>query len=71
MKVFLLPMSLIKEAERVMNAFWWCGESGGRKGIRWKAWEHLCTPKQWGGLGFKRLKEFNLLVLCKQAWSLV
>ena len=31
-------------------------------------WDHLCMPKKYGGLVFKKLHEFNLAMLSKQAW---
>ncbi|XP_019181633.1 PREDICTED: uncharacterized protein LOC109176682 [Ipomoea nil] len=34
--------------ERAMNAFWWGAEYESIKGIRWKAWDKLCKPKDWG-----------------------
>ncbi|KAL0345945.1 UNVERIFIED_CONTAM: hypothetical protein Sradi_4425800 [Sesamum radiatum] len=36
--------------------------------IHWIAWHKLCLRKKQGGLGFKRLREFNLSLLTKQAW---
>lgn len=71
MSVFLLPVGLCEEIERVMNGYWWGCEGERNKGIRWKAWSHLCIPKKMGGMGFRRLREFNLALLGKQAWHLL
>lgn len=71
MSVFLLPKTLTKEVEIVMNSFWWKGDCGTSKGIHWQSWERLCLPKQWGGMGFRNMRDFNLALLSKQAWHLI
>lgn len=37
------------------------------RGLSGSLGERLCIPKKWGGMGFRRLKEFNLAMLTKQA----
>ena len=34
-------------------------------------WEHLCKPKDFGGIGFKQLHTFNIAMLGKQVWKLI
>lgn len=71
MGVFLLPKKLVSEVEAVMNAFWWKGEWGRSMGLKWKSWDKLCVPKKWGGLGFRKMREFNISLLCRQAWNII
>ncbi|XP_031106110.1 uncharacterized protein LOC116010736 [Ipomoea triloba] len=46
-----------------MNSFWWGCERERARGIRWKSWERLCVPKQHGGMGFRKIREFNIALL--------
>ncbi|XP_019181687.1 PREDICTED: uncharacterized protein LOC109176752 [Ipomoea nil] len=70
MSVFLLPETLCISLERLMNRYWW-DKSSTEKGIHWLAWDKMCVPKKYGGLGFKRLHEFNLALHGKQGWCLL
>ena len=70
MSVFYLPLDLCAELERMLNSFWW-GNGRTGDGIKWMSWERLCVPKCQGGMGFRRLHEFNLSLLGKQAWRIL
>ena len=64
MSCFMLPMGLCNDIEMLIQKFWW-GERGGQRRIHWKNWETLCKPKSDGGMGFKDLAKFNIVMLAK------
>lgn len=69
--MFLLPAKLCQDIEVLMNKFWWLSDVEKNQGIRWMSWDRMCVPKKFGGMGFKRIREFNLAMLGKQAWRIL
>lgn len=49
----------------VIRRFWW-GASEGKRGICWKAWDHLCHSKVDRRLGFRDFENFNHAMLVKK-----
>jgi hypothetical protein len=70
MSIYLLPETLIKEIERMLNSFWW-GGGVNNKGIKWLAWDRLTFPKAFGGMGFRDFRSFNLAMIAKQGWNIM
>jgi ribonuclease HI len=70
MSVYLIPETVIKEIERMLNSFWWGGGSN-NGGIKWLAWNRMTFPKAYGGLGFRNLHLFNMAMVAKQGWKFI
>ena len=52
-----------------MKSFLWSGSD--MRTIRAKvAWDQVCLPKKEGGLGIKRITEWNKIALLKHIWNL-
>uniref|UniRef100_A0A2N9IBN2 Reverse transcriptase domain-containing protein n=1 Tax=Fagus sylvatica TaxID=28930 RepID=A0A2N9IBN2_FAGSY len=67
--IFILPKKVIKAIEYHFNHYLWQGKCTGRGGIR-VAWDKVCLPKKEGGLGLKRVGDWNRAAILKHIWSL-
>jgi hypothetical protein len=65
MSSILLPESLGEELEKIINSFWWGSNKASGRGINWLRWEKLAMRKEFGGMGFRHLYDFNLAMLGK------
>ncbi|KAL5581410.1 hypothetical protein UlMin_013852 [Ulmus minor] len=54
-----------------IRSFWWGHSSNGGHAVCLKAWDSICKPLSCGGLGFHRIKDFNVALLSKWGWNLI
>lgn len=71
MSVFLLPLEMCRDMEKIMCKFWWLTNTKKSRNIHWMSWDRMCNPKAVGGLGFRHLHDINLTLLGKQGWRLL
>lgn len=67
--IFILPSKVVKEIESSLMAFLWSGPDMRHTGAKVK-WDHICRPKAEGGLGFRKVKEWNKATMLKHLWAL-
>ncbi|XP_010530574.2 PREDICTED: uncharacterized protein LOC104807150 isoform X3 [Tarenaya hassleriana] len=66
---FLLPKYLLKEIDSLCAAFLWQHSTNSTPSHR-IAWDAICKPRTEGGLGLRRLDEFNKVFRLKLVWLL-
>lgn len=64
MAILQLPKTFCDSFPAAVAKFWW-QSLGKSRGIRWRKFEDLCTPKGLEGLGFKDFKKLNIAFLTK------
>jgi hypothetical protein len=70
MSCFLLSPATCKKITTTTSNYWWSSKFD-RRGLHWRKWTNLTLPKCHGGMGFKDIKAFNIVMLGKQGWSLL
>ncbi|CAH1444098.1 unnamed protein product [Lactuca virosa] len=65
------PMKgITNDIEKIMRNFLWkSGEN--KKGVAKVAWNEICKPKIYGGLGLKNLKYWNIALLSSIIWKIL
>lgn len=71
MSVFIQPLELCKDLERIMCKFWWRTGHSTNRGIHWMSWERLSKRKTQGGMGFRSVHDYNVAMVGKQGWRLI
>ena len=66
---FILPVKVSKEIESILSAFLWNGVSLSRKGAK-VSWADISSPKDEGGLGVKKVRDWNAASLIRLIWLL-
>lgn len=69
MGFYLLPKGIHLKMYKIMSRFYWAGVGRKRK-YHMMRWEHLCSPKEFGRLGFTETRSFNIVLLGKWIWKL-
>jgi hypothetical protein len=70
MSCFDLTKTLCDDIDSMIGCFWWAQQENEHK-MLWLSKETLCTSKQTGGLGFRDLYLFNLVMLARQGLRLL
>ena len=70
MQTTLLPAPVRHKIEKACRRFIWDGNSKSHR-MSMVGWEKICMPKQYGGLGFKKMDEMNQAMLMKLSWEVV
>jgi hypothetical protein len=70
MSCFKLPKGLCDHINSLIRNFWWGSKRGKRKTC-WVSWEKMTMPKHSGALGFRDMDLFNLVLLARQASTIL
>lgn len=67
--IFIFLKKIIRSAEQKFNQFLWNGNEVCPAKAK-VSWELICVPKKEGGLGLKRIEDWNKAAILKHIWNL-
>jgi hypothetical protein len=67
--ILILPKKIIRSIEQRFNRCLWSGSDSSIARAK-VAWDMICTPKTEGGLGLKRVEEWNKAAIMRHIWNL-
>lgn len=67
--ILIIPSKTIKEIESTLMVFLWSGFEMKHSAAK-VSWDQVCKPKEEGGLGYRRLKEWNKAIMLRHLWAL-
>ena len=65
-----LPNNVCSKIDRICQNFI-RGSSESNRKVHLISWNKICSPKEDGGLGFRKEKEVNLACMMKLAWGII
>ncbi|GJS84290.1 sodium/hydrogen exchanger 6 [Tanacetum coccineum] len=68
--VFILPNRIVHDLEQLMLGFLWC-QWETKKGKTKVVWDSVCMPNHEGGLGIRRIDDFNVALMATNIWSIL
>jgi hypothetical protein len=63
-----LPAKTIIAIEKIIRGFLWKGRKDVKGGHCLVAWDNVCAPKEWGGLGVPNIRMMNLALRTRWLW---
>ncbi|KAM0829175.1 hypothetical protein ACQ4PT_067046 [Festuca glaucescens] len=63
-----IPVKTILAIEKIIRGFLWKGRKDVKGGHCLLAWDKVCTPKAWGGLGILNLRMMNVALRTRWLW---
>lgn len=70
MQTFVLPKGMLDRMDTNIRRFFWGKAEDTRHSLYLKAWADICMPKAMGGLGVRRMRDTNLALITKLAWTI-
>jgi hypothetical protein len=67
--IFILPKEVCKVIDQILRSFLWHGAVGISKAAK-VAWDVVCLPREEGGLGLKRVHDWNKAAITRHLWNI-